>query len=85
VTHSARNGAPPQPDPRARVAPLDPLQLFSPVDVAERLGISRTQFYRLKDAKRIRTVKIGKLVKVSAGALAEFIESLESEGGGVAT
>lgn len=64
-------------DPARRLMPLDPLQLFSPDEVAERLSLSRTEFYRLKNAGRIRTVKVGKLLRVSATALADFIDSLE--------
>ena len=56
----------------------DRSRLFTLEDVEERLKISRAEVYRLKKTKQLKTVNIGRLVRVSAAALAEYIESLET-------
>lgn len=53
--------------------------LLTPEEAAERLGISPRQVYRLIAEKRIRTVKIGRLRRLSPIALQEFIERSEAE------
>lgn len=53
--------------------------LLTPEEAAERLGISPRQVYRLIAEKRIRTVKIGRLRRLSPIALQEFIERAEAE------
>lgn len=42
-------------------------------DLAVRLNVSRSHAYRLVDAGAIATVRIGKSVRVTEQALAEFI------------
>ncbi len=46
--------------------------LLTPEEAARRLGVSRTQVFRLIAAKRLRSVKIGKLRRISQGALEDF-------------
>jgi excisionase family DNA binding protein len=53
--------------------------LLTPEETAEQLGLSRTQVYRLLAARRLRSVKIGKLRRISQGALREFVERAEEE------
>lgn len=53
--------------------------LLTPEEAAGRFGISRRQMYRLIEERRIRSVKIGKLRRISHAALQEFIERAENE------
>jgi excisionase family DNA binding protein len=53
--------------------------LLTPEEAAERLGISRRQVYRLIGERRIRSVKIGKLRRISEVALRDFVEVAERE------
>jgi len=48
--------------------------LLTPEEAAERLGLSRTQIYRFMAAARIKSVKIGKLRRITPGALQDFIQ-----------
>jgi len=54
--------------------------LLKPEDAAAKLGVSRREIYRLIAAGRIRSVKIGKLRRISQRALEDFVEKAESEG-----
>ena len=53
--------------------------LLKPQEAAERLGVSERTVYELIAAKKIRSVKIGKLRRISMRALEEFIEHAEAE------
>jgi excisionase family DNA binding protein len=61
----------------AEGAAADRSRLFTVDDVADRLQISRAEVYRLQKAGELKTVHIGRLVRVSAAALAEYIEALD--------
>jgi len=43
------------------------------------LGIARTRVYQLMRAGELRSVKIGKLRRISHAALQEFVERAENE------
>ena len=53
--------------------------LLTAEEAAERLGISRRQLYRLIRERRIRSVTIGRLRRISEVALRDFIERAENE------
>lgn len=52
-------------------------RLYTILQAAERLGISRARVYQLLDEGKLRSVKIGSRRLVRESALAEFIDSLE--------
>lgn len=54
--------------------------LLTPEQAAEQLGISRRQIYRLIREGSLRSVKIGKLRRVSRTALQAFIDAGEAAG-----
>jgi excisionase family DNA binding protein len=49
-------------------------------DAATRLGISRSKVYELIQCQTLRSVHIGRSVRISSKALDEFIQALEGEG-----
>ena len=51
-------------------------QLLSLQKVSERTSLSRSTLYREIDAGRLKSIKIGKSVRVSEQALRDFIDSL---------
>ena len=53
--------------------------LFSAEEVGRMLGISRCRVYELLRRKEIRSVRVGSLRRVSAGAIREFVDSLEAQ------
>lgn len=52
--------------------------LFTPGEAAERLAKSRAQLYREIQAGRLRTVKDGSRLRVTADALADYVRQLET-------
>jgi len=62
----------------ARAAPET--LLLTPEEAARRLGLSRTQIFRLIAQKRLRSVKIGKLRRISRAALEDFVAETERLG-----
>ena len=54
-----------------------PKLLLTAVEAAERLGISRTKVYELMAAGTLRSIHIGRLRRVPADALRDFIEAME--------
>jgi excisionase family DNA binding protein len=50
--------------------------LLTPVEAAERLGISRTKVYELMASGQLASVKIGKCRRVPATALTAFVDAL---------
>jgi excisionase family DNA binding protein len=62
-------------EPQPTTSELD-TRLLSPVRVAERLDISRSQVYNLIDLGRLRTVRIGRSVRIPLRSIFEFVESL---------
>ena len=53
--------------------------LLTVVEAAHRLGIGRTLMYELLGSGQIRSVHVGRLRKVPAEALADFVERCRSE------
>jgi excisionase family DNA binding protein len=56
------------------------IQLLRVDDAARRLGISRSKVYELIQSQTLRSVHIGRSVRISSKALDEFILALEDEG-----
>ena len=54
--------------------------LLTPEEAANRLGVSRTKVFRLIGTKRLRSVKIGRLRRISLAALDEFVAETEHFG-----
>ena len=54
-------------------------QMLSIPMVSERTSLSRSTLYREIDAGRLKTVKIGKSVRITEQALRDYIQQLESE------
>ena len=55
------------------------LQAYTVEEVAEILHIGRDKVYFLIRTRQLRSIKIGKLRRITDQHLAEFIESMESE------
>jgi excisionase family DNA binding protein len=55
-------------------------QLLSLHQVSARTSLSRSTLYREIDAGRLKSVKIGKSVRISERALKDFIEALSNAG-----
>lgn len=53
--------------------------LVNPEEAAEQLCCSRTKLYELMASKRLKSVRIGTLRRISVMALREFVEQLEAE------
>jgi len=53
--------------------------LLTVVEAAHRLGIGRTLMYELLGSGQIRSVHVGRLHKVPAEALANFVERCRSD------
>lgn len=59
--------------------------LLSPERAADRLEVGRTKFYELMATGQIESVKIGKLRRIPAAALDEYVERLRAgQAGGAA-
>jgi excisionase family DNA binding protein len=57
-----------------RVTPM----LFTAVEAAEQLGISRSTIYALMNCGRIRSVRIGAARRIRRQDLVEFVNELET-------
>lgn len=53
--------------------------LLTVVECAEVLSLSRTTVYEEMANGRLRSVRIGRARRVSASAIAEYVEQLETE------
>lgn len=53
--------------------------LYTPEDAAEVLAISRTRVYELMAAGLIESVKVGRLRRIPADALENYVEGLRAE------
>ena len=53
--------------------------LYTPEEAAAALTIKRSTLFQLLATGRLRSVKIGKLRRIPAGAIAEFVQQLETE------
>jgi excisionase family DNA binding protein len=58
----------------ARVTPM----LFTAVEAAEQLGISRSTIYALMNCGRLRSVRIGAARRIRRQDLVEFVNELET-------
>jgi excisionase family DNA binding protein len=54
-----------------------PSQLLTVMEVAARLGLSRSHTYQLVMSEAITSVKIGRCRRVSVESLASFVRQLE--------
>lgn len=72
---------PSPPEPSATTAPPGrPLRVLFSVEVAaEELSISRTRMYQLLKTGRIESVKVGRLRRIPAEALAGYVRRLIAE------
>ena len=52
--------------------------LFTPEETARMLGISRRRVYDLMQERKLRSVHVGSLRRVSAQALREYVDGLEA-------
>jgi excisionase family DNA binding protein len=57
-----------------RVAPM----LFTALEAAEQLGISRSSIYALMNCGRLRSVRIGAARRIRRQDLVEFVNELET-------
>ena len=67
---------------RTKQIPAEKL-LLTPEEAARRLGLSRTHIFRLIATRQLRSIKIGRLRRISPGALDEFVT--QSERGAIAS
>lgn len=51
--------------------------LFSPEDLMRILGLGRARVFDLLGRQEIRSIKVGRMRKVSARALSDYVASLE--------
>jgi excisionase family DNA binding protein len=54
-----------------------PERLYKVEEVLKMLSISRTAFYREKNDGKIKTVNIGRAVRIKSSDLQNYVESLE--------
>ena len=54
---------------------LENSQFVSPEHLAQRLSVSRWTIYRWLSDKRIKSIKIGRLVRISESEIQRFVES----------
>jgi len=54
--------------------------LFSPVQAAQLLNLSRSTIYELMGQGRLGSVKVGRSRRISSGQLAAFLDSLDAAG-----
>ena len=53
--------------------------LLRPNEVAEAIGVGRTKLYALVNRGSIRSVRVDGSIRIPVGAVAEFVEQLESQ------
>lgn len=51
--------------------------LFSPEDLMRLLGLGRARVFELLRRQEIRSIKVGRMRKVSARALSDYVSNLE--------
>jgi excisionase family DNA binding protein len=79
VTHRWRRPHPPYPQPAATTEKRPgEVQAYTVEQVAEMLHIGRDKVYYLLRTGQLRSIKIGKLRRITDRHLAEFVASLES-------
>lgn len=52
--------------------------LFSPEDLTRLLGLGRARVFELLGRQEIRSIKVGRMRKVSARALSDYVNGLEA-------
>lgn len=58
----------------------DPVKmLYKPWEVAEMLGISKATVYQMAATKQIRSIKIGKALRISQAAIDDWIVEQEAQ------
>jgi excisionase family DNA binding protein len=68
------------PEARRALDPTDQPRLVLTVEeAAQRLCISRTVMYALVSSGAVRSIRIGRLRRVPADALSEFVHQLEAQ------
>ena len=53
--------------------------LYKPVQCQEILNLGRSKVYELISTKQLRTVRIGRAIRIPAAALREYIAAQEAE------
>lgn len=53
------------------------LRMVSVEQAAKIIGVSRSYMYQLVSTKKMKSLKVGKLIKIRTADLAEFIDKLE--------
>lgn len=51
--------------------------LYKPSDCQELLNLGRSKIYELIATKQLRTVRVGRAIRIPAAALKEFVEKQE--------
>lgn len=64
--------------PEVPVAAADPCKMYDTKEVAEMLSVSRAYVYTLMDRGYLPSVNMGKVRRVTAVQLAQFLRRLES-------
>ena len=75
ATHRDQREEPPSLEPTTRGG--EALQAYTVEQVAEMLHVGRDKIYFLLRTRQLRSIKIGKLRRITNQHLAAFIESLE--------
>ena len=57
---------------------MEPL-LFKPADCQELLNVGRSKIYELIALKQLRSVRVGRAIRIPASALREYVERQEQE------
>ena len=53
--------------------------LYTPLEAAQALGMSRTGFYRLISSGEVESVKIGNRRRIPVAAVERYVEALRAE------
>jgi len=53
--------------------------LYKPTDCQQILDLGRSKIYELLASKQLRSVRVGRAVRVPASALREFVEKQEAD------
>ena len=53
--------------------------LYKPTDAQRILNLGRSKVYELISTKQLRTVRIGRAIRIPAAALRDYVESQEAQ------
>ncbi len=53
--------------------------LFKPSDCQELLNLGRSKIYELVASQQLRSVRVGRAIRIPASALREYVEKQEQE------